>query len=94
MNKEEIKGLIVRYVVEKQGCKCIGLATNKDIVLACKDFNFSLLDLIDELIDEEKLIDIEYILPDIDYRVKSFLLPGKTKLVRHILRERKNRGVV
>lgn len=42
---------------------------------------FDLIQLIDELINEKKIIEVEYVLPTMDYRVKSFLLPFGTNIM-------------
>lgn len=76
MNKQEQKQLIVDTVTSTQGCKATELAAKKDIALNCED----LPELIAELIQEDQLVEVEYVLPNLNYRVKSFLLPAHTKV--------------
>lgn len=70
------QALILKTVTDRNGCKAMDLAANKDIALSC-ELNDSLVDNIETLVFEGKLIEIEYILPQSD-RVKSFLLPANT----------------
>lgn len=41
---------------------------------------FNVIDLIDEMVKAGDLVEVEYILPTMNYRVKSFLLPKGTKI--------------
>ena len=77
ITKEGKKQLIIDAVTAMQGCKATELCVIGNIVM---DVGDELPDLITELINEGKLIEIEYVLPEMDYRIKSFLLPGKSKV--------------
>ena len=71
-NREQAKKLIV------QECS-IGLkATELPARLPIPIEGVDLVALIQELIDEGSLIEIEYVLPGMPYRAKSFLLPAGT----------------
>jgi hypothetical protein len=78
MQKEdEIRRAILERVAS--GCKATELVT--DLAVAFKgDVDFlQLSDILDKLIASNEIIEIEYILPDMDYRIKSFYLPKGTK---------------
>jgi len=83
MTKEEAKSLIVSTVERTQGCKAtqvLCLVENEgDMILLARDYN--VVELIAELVKERKLVEVEYILPAMNYRVKSFLLPALTKVM-------------
>jgi len=73
---EELKDLICRVVTEKQGIKATALAAVKDFLPYHKEFDIPAVT--DQLIEEKRLLEIEYILPRMSYRIKSFLLPAGT----------------
>lgn len=79
MNNEEIKNRLVEIVTEKQGCKATELCAIKELIFGdCKP----LPELIEELVKEERILEIEYVLPSMNYRIKSFLLPAGTQIVK------------
>jgi hypothetical protein len=71
--------MIVTFVTERNGCKAMDICASSEIVV--NNAQHKIPDLIEELIDEGKLCEIEYVLPTINYRIKSFLLPKDTELV-------------
>lgn len=77
MTKNEAKNIIIGMINEKQGCKATELAA--DLVLMNFE-NHKPLSLLNELVQEKRIIEIEYILPQMDYRVKSFYLPIGAKV--------------
>ena len=77
MTKEKIKELLVDHITAFQGCKATELA----VLIPQTDFRpFNFMDLIEELIAEKRIIEISYVLSNMDYREKSFYLPGDTKI--------------
>jgi len=77
MTRDEAKTLVLSKVEEIQGCKATVLAVT---IASTSEQMESLLpyplpELIEELIEEGRLIEIEYALPTMSYRIKSFLLP-------------------
>jgi len=77
MNKDELKAKIVQKVRSVQGCKMMELVTNHELVVG---HDYDLEFVINELINENELVEVEYALPNMDYRIKSFILPGGTKV--------------
>lgn len=82
MTRDEAKLIIDLTVAELQGCKSLELIAklgmnHPDIFNSAYEID----DLICELVKEKKLYEVEYILPNMKYRVKSFLLPGGTELL-------------
>lgn len=71
-----IERTIVAVVIAKQGCKSTELATE----LAPEITAGPLTKAVERLRDSGALIEIEYVLPSMPWRVKSFLLPGDTNL--------------
>lgn len=76
MTKNEAKLLVVSKLTELQGCKATELAAVKEI--ACCGYPF--IQLLDELMRENEIIEIEYVLSEMNYRIKSFLLPKGTEI--------------
>ena len=76
MTREEAKILVVNAVTALQGCKATELAAS----VAFAFDEHSLPELIDELVAEGELLELEYEVPTMPYRSKSFLLPKGTSL--------------
>jgi len=76
MTREEAKDLIIQVVIDKQGAKATVLAAEEQLLNLGHDFP----DLVEELVEEKRLVEVEYILPDMNYRCKSFLLPKGTRV--------------
>ena len=73
--------MVLKRTSERQGWKITEAAVDKVLVeLAIKEKE-DLMKVIEELVKYEKLIEIEYILPYLEYRIKSFLLPKETKIL-------------
>jgi len=81
-----LKDEIVRIVTEYQGMKATELVTyipltihtKKDLLWVTTTEN--IIAAINELVKERRLVEVEYVLPNMSYRVKSFLLPAGTQL--------------
>lgn len=76
INLEEIKKFVVRIVEARQGIKGVELATK----LAGEFFHYNLegtviTGILELLVEEGSILEIEYVLPQLEYRVKSFYLP-------------------
>jgi len=86
MTLADVKELIVRKVNSLNGVKATALAGDPEVIEAClaaeRDMHedVELVHLIDELIQDGELVEVEYILPDMQYRVKSLLLPKKAEV--------------
>ena len=80
LGKEEAKRLIVKVVANVQGCKATELAANTAIALGVGQ---DLPKYLEELVRDDELIELEYTVPSIPYRLKSFLLPkGSTGCIK------------
>jgi hypothetical protein len=76
--KQEVQAKIVEIVESLQGCKATEMISNLDVeYLQSID---SLPELLEEMVKQDMLVEIEYVLPSMTYRAKSFLLPKGTKL--------------
>ena len=82
MTRDELKNRIVEIVTEKQGCKVTELCVLPELVLADdgEGNGFSIPELVEELALEERIIEIQYVIPAMDYRIKSFLFPVGTEI--------------
>lgn len=80
MTKEKIKQIIVDLVIDKQGCKALDLIMSDQFIQAWRELpmNETLDDLLDELVKEERLVEVRYVLTSSSHMLKSFLLPADT----------------
>jgi len=77
---DTIKSLIQRFVLEMQGCKAVDLsaAVASELRGSIDHISDLFAHALHELIEEGEVIEICYFLPNMKYRVKSFLLPKGT----------------
>lgn len=85
-NRGEVKNRIVDIVNNVQGLKVTELVVKLMEVLREENLEYVLHEhsvtiLVDELVKEGELVEVEYILPGMLYRIKSFLLPANTQVV-------------
>jgi hypothetical protein len=81
VEKESAKQKLCQIVEEKQGLKATELAfefVRRIHAEGCISNN--VLQLIEELVKEGRLVEIEYVLSTLKYRIKSFILPGDTEV--------------
>ncbi len=83
LSEREAKDMIVEAVESKQGCKATELTAIPEIVLGVGD---NLVPYIYELVEEGRLVEVEYTVPSVPYRLKSFLLPQGTEITNDIQR--------
>lgn len=76
MTIDELKTKIAERVFELQGCKAVELCAMEELVAS----NSDLPAILEEMVSEGKLVEVEYLLPNMNYRIKSFLLPAGTVL--------------
>ena len=84
---EKLKSEIIILVAEAQGLKEIELIlqiilqhnSNIDLIVNV-NIEYDICDCVDELIEDNKLVAIEYYLPNMPYRLKRFLLPFGTNI--------------
>lgn len=85
--KDELKDKLVQIVTNVNGCKATELAASREygewlvsVGGAKRRQELSFVECVQELINEGRLIEVEYSLPTMDYRAKSFLLPKDTEV--------------
>jgi len=80
ITKEKLKDKVHDLISSVQGCKATELVTklDRDILEALEVHDLS--SVLAELILEHRIIEIEYVLPQLNYRTKSFLLPAGTEV--------------
>lgn len=76
MTRQDAKNTLIGKITSLNGIKATALAAEPDIAIGLQEFNIP--ELLDELVQEKRLIEIEYALPDMDWRLKSFYLPVGT----------------
>lgn len=77
-----IKELILKTVNEHQGIKAVELVV--EVSQQSADFPFDMNQYensLMELINDNEIVEIEYTLPSMDYRVKSLYLPKDTVVI-------------
>lgn len=85
----EIKGQVKKLVLAKQGCKAGELVAEMTKWFVEKgDSSEDLLFTIDAMVSDGELIEVEYSLPNMSYRLKSFYFPVDTE-VRIIAKEKR-----
>jgi hypothetical protein len=78
--KVNIKEIIRKTVNSHQGIKSVELVL--EVMQQASDMNITIYeDALMELIEERGIVEIEYTLPQMDYRVKSLYLPKDTIVV-------------
>jgi hypothetical protein len=83
VTKDEAKRLICSEVSAMQGCKITELLARPvfySLHLEGGSTPEYIPDLIEELIKENRLVEINYTLPNMPYRLKTFLLPAGSRV--------------
>jgi len=75
--RRRVKNEIVSIVESLQGCKATRLAMDAARLPDCPD---DFPTLLQELINSGEVVEVEYTLPNMPYRIKSFLLPKGTSV--------------
>lgn len=79
--KPDLRAAILELI--ENGTKATELAAHFGIMLTLipnLDTN-EFLAVVEELIKQGEIVEVEYILPHMPYRIKSFLLPKGTKVI-------------
>lgn len=74
--KAHLKYVICMCVTALQGCKATKLIASLEPSILLEFEGDEITSYIEELVNEGRLIEISYTLPNMEYREKSFLLPG------------------
>ena len=73
MSREKTKERLSNYLRGKQGDKGVEFASDIEVIEALGDQSFH--EVMEELVEEGRVVEIEYTVPSIPYRLKSFFLP-------------------
>jgi len=77
-----LKQAIINIVLNKQGCKAtelpVEIAVEHPELLSQLD---NVIEVLDELVEEGNLVEVEYVLPNMNYRIKSVYFPKGTQIV-------------
>ena len=77
MSKDGIKSSIIDFVSKQPGCTPIELVCG---IAFGENFAVDVPVLLEKLVDEGSLIEVEYVLPTMDYRTKSILFPKNSDI--------------
>ena len=80
MTFEEFKQVIVDTVTDVQGCKATELIAHVAGKLEEEFPNHDFMRALEDLLKAGELEEVEYVLPTMDYRTKSFILPKNTQI--------------
>lgn len=81
MTKAEMSQLIIETIERLQGCKGTELAFEIGRQTEGERFSWgNVPDLLDELVEQKKIREVEYVLPSLNYRCKSYYLPANTEI--------------
>lgn len=79
-----IKELILQAVEEQPGIKGAVLACTVSLAAErtrCGDDSLDFVECLDILIAEKKIVEVQYVLPTMSYRVKSMFFPAGTQIL-------------
>lgn len=76
ITKEQLKDRIYNIIVNLQGCKATELVLKFDREMLEALEVIDLSTVIAELMHDQKIIEVEYELKELEFRSKSFLLPA------------------
>jgi len=74
---DEHLDIVERIVNESNGIKAMEMISR--VLRECPEIG-DLEPIIEELVRTRRIIEVEYILPNMNYRIKSFLLPKNTEV--------------
>jgi predicted phage-related endonuclease len=72
----QMQELIITIIEEKPGIKITELVA----YFSRYKYDFIYIDTLDQMVREGHIIELEYVLPTMDYRVKSMYFPKGTKI--------------
>lgn len=75
-----LRNKIKQRVIDKQGCKITELAAEIDLVEEAYNNNINFVNEIYDMIRDGELVEVEYVLKSLNYRIKSFILPADTEV--------------
>lgn len=68
---------LIKKVTDLNGCKATVLVTE----LCAENHKIDWPSILYEAINDKLVVEVEYVLPHLDFRIKSFILPKGTKVV-------------
>lgn len=78
ITKDEAKKILIEWC--ESGVKATEMITKLMDVRPDVFGNMNIPELMEELVRENKIVEIEYVLPSLNFRIKSFFLPAGTEI--------------
>ncbi len=78
--RQDVKELLVRRISEKQGCKGAEVLALSEAAAVMSRHRCDIVELLEELVQEGRLVEVEYALPSMDYKPKKFYLPSGSRI--------------
>jgi len=78
VDKEMLKNFVYDTVLQKQGIKAVELFTDIAAFMAKQGFWFDIEEIVNEIETEGSIIHLDYVLPNMEYRLKSMYFPKGT----------------
>ena len=79
MTYEEAKDLVADLINQKTGIKAMELVADPEVRPVILD-NHDLSEILDDLVEEDRVVRVEYTLPPRNDRIKGFYLPVGTQI--------------
>jgi hypothetical protein len=80
MEFKAFKQVLIDTITGVQGCKATELIAHVAEKMGDEFPSHDFMQALSEIIDEGNIEEVEYILPQLDFRIKSFLLPKNTQI--------------
>jgi len=85
LTHQEVKDFIKQMVNASTGIKAVELAVkiSEDLY----KYRSAIIGILEELVKENEIVELEYVLPEMEYRVKSIYFPKGTKINKWGIKE-------
>ncbi len=81
MTRDDVKDVLVQAIVNAAGIKGTALVSRPEVISVLRFLDSDLPDMLEELVEEKRIVEVEYTLPPDHIQVKSFYLPGEAVIL-------------
>jgi hypothetical protein len=81
MTKEKAKDFLVNKINSLNGIKATELVCNEEVIIELGLDDHDVPTLLDELVQENRIMEVEYVVPAMKWRIKSFYLPIGSEII-------------